>query len=242
MTFTSPIIYLAVFAPSVAALICARWQGAHALRDLLSRLLRWRINPIWLAAAILLPLCLGVAPRWLAAAASGEPPPLASLLAPAGLAGLAAATLADPGPLGEELGWRGFALPRLLQRMNGVQAALLLGAIWALWHVPAFFIAGMPQSQIPFIPWLVCTLALSVLMAWVTNGAQGALAPAMLMHWGWNRFADLHGTAGWLTAALMLVAAIALCVATQFDLDRRHNPAPPATVARSKRPIPSVTS
>jgi membrane protease YdiL (CAAX protease family) len=80
----------------------------------------------------------------------------------------------DPGPLCEELGWRGFALPRLEQRWNGIFAALVLGAIWGVWHLPAFFIPGLPQSSFPLWTFMVSSMALSVLMAWVVNNAGGA--------------------------------------------------------------------
>ena len=56
--------------------------------------------------------------------------------------------LSDPGPVGEEFGWRGFALPRLLEMMTPRAASLVLGAIWAVWHLPAFFISGTPQTRL----------------------------------------------------------------------------------------------
>jgi uncharacterized protein len=56
----------------------------------------------------------------------------------------------DPGPIGEEFGWRGFALPRLLERHSALKSSLMLGLIHAIWHLPLFFIPGMPQKQLSF--------------------------------------------------------------------------------------------
>jgi membrane protease YdiL (CAAX protease family) len=221
MTFASPALYLAVFAPTIAALACAHIEGRPAFADLLSRLLRWRVSLIWYLAATIGIAALALAPRFLISSPEG----LLESVAPNVLL---AATLSDPGPIGEELGWRGFALPRLQERYNGLVAALILGAIWSLWHVPAFFLAGLPQSQIPFAPWLVSTMALAILMAWLTNRARGAILPAVLAHWAWNRSADLAGDAAWPTAILLATAATALVAQRGHDLDRAHNPGVPA--------------
>lgn len=228
MTFASPVLYLAVFAPTVAALICARLESRAAFADLIARLLRWRAEPIVYAIAVFGIAAAALVPRYAMALLAFTPPPnLLAMVAPAGLAGLALSTLADPGPLGEELGWRGYALPRLQQRFNGLTAALILGAVWALWHVPAFFLAGLPQSQMPFAPWAICTLSLAVLIAWITNRARGGVLPAVLMHWTWNHTADLAGAAAWPTAATMALAAVAVIACRGVDLGRGQNPGVP---------------
>lgn len=225
MTFASPILYLAVFAPSIAALISARLEGRTAWCDLLARLTRPPRGPLVYIVAVLGVAAIALLPRFAASAFTQAPlPDLSTTLAPASLA---LATLADPGPIGEELGWRGYALPRLQQSFNGLTAALILGGAWALWHVPAFFIAGLPQSQIPFLPWLVCTLALSVLIAWLTNRASGAVLPAILAHWVWNRCADLTGDAAWATALALVLATAAIITLRGTNLDATRNPGVP---------------
>lgn len=223
MSFASPALYLAVFAPTLAALICARLEGRAAFADLLIQLGRWRVHPICYAAAILGIALLALAPRYLTAFASGEA--LAIGIEAPSFAALWLATLADPGPLGEELGWRGYALPRLQVQFNGLTAALILGAVWAVWHVPAFFISGLPQSQIPFAPWAVCTIALSVIIAWITNRARGSVLPAILAHWTWNHTADLSSASTWQTAVALALGATALVWWRGLDLDRDLNPA-----------------
>lgn len=63
----------------------------------------------------------------------------------------------DPGPWGEETGWRGFALPRLLTRFPPSMAAIVLGVIWAIWHAPAFLVSGLRQSNYNFGWFLIST-------------------------------------------------------------------------------------
>jgi uncharacterized protein len=141
---------LGAIAPVVAAIVVTGLtQGKVGVRRLLGGLKRWRVGIWWYAAACLLVPLLTVAGIGLRAALG---------IAPAVPAGSAlAATLADSGwvrvvgtfplllfvecfgsPLLEEPGWRGFALPRVQRRMAAAWAALLVGAIWGLWHIPLF--------------------------------------------------------------------------------------------------------
>ncbi|MBS4537489.1 CPBP family intramembrane metalloprotease [Clostridium sp. D2Q-11] len=68
------------------------------------------------------------------------------------------------GPLGEEFGWRGFALNRLLDKYTPVTASILLGFIWTIWHIPLFFIEGSVQQDINFVGYMIFTIILSILI------------------------------------------------------------------------------
>src|SRR3546814_5546144 len=83
-------------------------------------------------------------------ATGAESPYLSSWLIALPAVLLAGHLFRDPGALGEELGWRGFALPRLLELMDARRASLLLGLVWAVWHLPAFFLSTLSQSQVNF--------------------------------------------------------------------------------------------
>lgn len=84
------------------------------------------------------------------------------------------------GPLFEEPGWRGFALPRLEAQMRPVTAGLFLGAIWAVWHLPMFFYPGW--TSLPFWNYFLILIPLSVFMTFGANIARfGVIAP-ILMH------------------------------------------------------------
>ena len=84
--------------------------------------------------------------------------------------------------LGEEPGWRGFALPRLIERLGPNLGTLILGIAWAFWHLPLFVIAGTPQYGIPFVPFLIMLTAWSMVITLVVMHAHGSAVAAMLFH------------------------------------------------------------
>jgi membrane protease YdiL (CAAX protease family) len=210
----------AVYAPSLAALAVAAFLGRPALRDLFGRLLRWRVGLPWYLAAIFGMAAICLAARFVCSGFTDAPlPALAPLASWPGLIGAAVLALAvDPGPLGEELGWRGFALPRLQARWNGLTSALVLGAIWGVWHLPAFLIPGLPQHEIPIWAFMVSIVSGSVLMTWVVNKASGSVLPAILMHWSLNLFIDLHPQAAPFTASVFALAALGVVLAVGPNL------------------------
>jgi membrane protease YdiL (CAAX protease family) len=95
------------------------------------------------------------------------------------------------GPLPEEIGWRGFALDRLQNRMSALNASLILGAVWAIWHVPLFWIPNTFQHEIGFgslRSWIFLSsmIPLSVLMTWVYNNTSRSTLSAVLIHFSGN--------------------------------------------------------
>jgi uncharacterized protein len=95
------------------------------------------------------------------------------------------------GPLGEELGWRGFALDRLQTKWNALTASLVLGIVWAAWHLPLFFIKGTPQHSIGlgtllFWLWNVQVISFSVLIIWIYNNTHRSILSAIFMHFMLN--------------------------------------------------------
>lgn len=108
----------------------------------------------------------------------------------AGHVGLAVAQfmpiLAINGPLGEEFGWRGYALYPLAAWIGWRWAGLIVGAVWGLWHLPLFFIPGTAQAQMPIVLFMASTLALSVLMARMAVNSAFSVLPALTFHWALN--------------------------------------------------------
>lgn len=94
------------------------------------------------------------------------------------------------GPLAEELGWRGYALDRLQARWSALVSSLILGVIWAFWHLPLFFVKGTTQAAMGLGPafWLFSfdVVLLSVLFSWVYNNTQRSTLSALLLHWAYN--------------------------------------------------------
>src|SRR5690606_11703585 len=83
--------------------------------------------------------------------------------------------LKDPGALGEELGWRGYALPRLLELTDARAASIILGVVWAVWHLPAFFLASLAQSSVNFGLFVINVTAFSVIMTWLFVNTRGSV-------------------------------------------------------------------
>ena len=80
----------------------------------------------------------------------------------------------------EEVGWRGFALPRLQRRLDAIWAALILGVLWALWHLPELI--SDPTGQRPPLQFVVWALALSVILSWLYNSTNGSLLIVIICH------------------------------------------------------------
>ena len=89
------------------------------------------------------------------------------------------------GPLSEEIGWRGYALERLQTRWNALTSSLIVGLVWALWHLPLFMMVGTSQYELglPFISFLAGIMANSVLYTWLYNNTKQSIWSAILLHW-----------------------------------------------------------
>jgi membrane protease YdiL (CAAX protease family) len=207
---TNPLFYAAVYAPSLSAVIVTAYaDGISGLRVLLGRLVRWRVGIHWYLIVLLGMPALIVGSAILSAWLSGESFHFSQGHRQLALYPVLLSLVLDPGPLGEELGWRGFALPRLLQRHSALTASIILGLIWGIWHLPAFFINGLPQNQLSLPAFLVGCVALSVLITWVYQHTQGSTLFAILIHWIFNTDFLPRGSLPAL-AAILTVAALVI--------------------------------
>lgn len=182
LTGHHPLFILAVYAPAIAAfLLVALRGGAAGWRRYAARLLLWRCPRGWYAWLLLgLPLVfLGGA---LLRGDLGAWP-----VAPAAWPQLAAALVLTLfiGPV-EEFGWRGLMLPLLQRRFAPIWAALMLGAIWGLWHLPAFLLAGTPQSAWSFTPFFAGAVAISVIVTPLFNASHGSIGLPAIFHFQLN--------------------------------------------------------
>lgn len=174
-----PLHYLAAFGPSISGFIMAAVTGGRTgVRHLLAR-----VVPTWTSMPWYVAVLLGFPAANLAAAWLLDPESLLRLPSWDRLIYLVPLTLVlDTGPLGEEFGWRGFALPRLLHRWQPLAAALILGVIWWAWHLPTFFIQALSQSQLSIPLFLVNSIALSILMTGLYLRTKGDLLLMILIH------------------------------------------------------------
>jgi membrane protease YdiL (CAAX protease family) len=236
VSVTNPLFILAVYAPSISAIVVTGLiDGRAGVTRLLGGFLRWRIGIRWyLAIFVGIPMLSAIA-MLLSAALARTPlnvdhwyqlfllgPTGHEIVNAAGVGGvwsvipaILGSFLADPGPLGEELGWRGFALPRLLKDRSALSAGVILGIIWGGWHLPAFLIGGTPQNNMFFPLFMVGAVALSVLMTWAFKGTSGSILVAVLIHWGFNTCSDMTRMPLALFSVGILVIAAALVVAIE---------------------------
>jgi membrane protease YdiL (CAAX protease family) len=228
------------WAPAIAALLAAALTGGRtAVRDLGARLVRWRVGWQWYLVLILGPAAFSLAVAgiyvlllggsWAAAA----PPSLRE--APLLLLPLLLVILTLTDGLGEELAWRGFALPRLLTRYNALVASLVLGVLWGLWHVPLVWTEGATMYQQPVWLFLMDVTAKSVLFTWVFLHTRGSVLLAMLLHAATNLFVVSPNltTSGDLTLLLLAAAAkwllvVVVIVVAGTSLVRNRRPEPEA--------------
>jgi hypothetical protein len=174
-----PLYYIAAFGPSIAGVaMAARDDGTAGVRRMFARLVPSRTSIPWYLAAIFgFPALNLIATRLLSPESFARIPEWDRLLL------LLPITLVkDTGPLGEEFGWRGFALPRMLARQRPLAAALLLGVIWWAWHLPTFFISTFSQHELSIPLFFINVLALSVIMTWLYRQARGDLLLTILVH------------------------------------------------------------
>jgi membrane protease YdiL (CAAX protease family) len=180
--------------PTLAAfLMTALTQGRAGILQLLRRYVLWRVGLRWYLLVFLrVPALLLIAVLPLPGAPYALRLPALSFW-PTYLL-LYLLFLVFEGPLGEEPGWRGFALPRLQQRSGPLLGTFLLGLLWGLWHLPLFFIPGTDHYAItvvgtgfighlvPLCVFVIWTIALSIIISWVFNNTRGSLLLAMLLH------------------------------------------------------------
>jgi membrane protease YdiL (CAAX protease family) len=220
------LIYLpGVFAPAIVALVMtARARGRAGLRALLDGLRRWKVNVGWYTFAVV----YLAAAKLLAATAHRVVCGIWPLFGIEPWYVLLVAVLfSTPSQAGEEIGWRGYALPRLASRMGLAAASVVLGVVWAAWHLPFFYLAGTEKSGRAFLPYLLSTTAFSVAMAALFWRTRGSLLLTMLMHAAINNTKDIvPSTAArpgepllwgstpiaWLTIAVLWAGALGLLV------------------------------
>ena len=166
--------------PLVAALIVISVvDGRPGLRELKSRMLRWRVGARWYGAAILIPLGVALAAGGMNVALGASDGAFGRLELSA-LVLMFALRLVVPvfAPVGEEPGWRGYALPHLQRRHSPVVATLILGVVVAVWHVPLVFLAEEHFSPI----FLVATVAVTFFYTWIFNHTRGSVFMTIVAH------------------------------------------------------------
>jgi len=217
-----PLLLLGSFAPSLVAVwLTARAEGRAGAVALLGRLWKWRVGLRWYVFALGYMATVKIGVALVHRVATGGWPRFGheawyTILAAIAFAGIIG------GPLGEEVGWRGYALPRLADRFGIGAGSVVLGVLWACWHLPVFFISGLEQFGQSIPVYLIQVTALSVAFAWLYRNTQGSLLLAVLLHSAINQTKDIvpsivvgatnpwalsPSVVAWLTVTLLWIAA-----------------------------------
>jgi membrane protease YdiL (CAAX protease family) len=239
---------LGAYGPSVAAIIVAQHEGGgEGRRSLLRMLSVWRAGWAWWAVAVL-----------------GFPAMLLAAVALYGMTGgvvgefaagswyltipVVMLTALPFGPLGEELGWRGYALPKLQERHNALVSSLIIGALWAFWHLPVFWAPGAalapgtPVGPVSVGSYWLSVTGTAILFTWLFNNTRGSVLLAIILHLSVNAsgriifpmFPDLgsDGTAAvtmWSNVVKWAVVILVVAVFGWRRLSRASDPSRPAT-------------
>lgn len=237
LPFQGPAGFLAtVLGPGLSAFaMTALLRGREGVLQLLRRLVRWRVAPRWYLLAVV------AWPALVVAAVLAVPGALDAARVPdvgfvPAFLGVYLVILVFGGPLGEEPGWRGFALPGLQQRLGPLAGALVLGSLHAAWHLPLYLLVpgynGAPPdavgTAVAFVVFALGVTAGSVVVTWLFNNTRGSLLIAMLHHAtgnsvgvvlaavlpGWNAMPAF----GVIRPVLSVAFALVLVVATRGQL------------------------
>jgi membrane protease YdiL (CAAX protease family) len=215
---SAPLLHFGVlFAAFITAGIAG---GRSAIRDLIAAIIRWRVKPRWYVFALGVPVAAIVATAGVAlgmGATLESLPRLAEglLLLPVALV----TTTLFAGPLSEEPGWRGIALPRMARHLGSLGASLVLGGIWAAWHLP--LLVSDPSNQREPIPFALAVISASVVLTWVYASSGRSLFLAILFHGMFNSMAAAvlpafaaadRVTLWWAFASVWVVIGIAFAV------------------------------
>lgn len=177
------LIYIGSFGPPISAAVVT-WLQGESVRAWARQIGRWRVGWVWWIAAVGVPLAIVIVTTGILVAIGG-PVDLAGFSAsPVLIAVIFVFGLTVSGGLNEEPGWRGFAQPHLNERYDALTASLIIGFVWAVWHLPYFLIPITPHSGFTFvnqIGWFLGILLLSIILGWAYNNT-GSVLIVMVLH------------------------------------------------------------
>jgi uncharacterized protein len=257
-----PAVLIGTFGPVVGAVVVTAQEGGRAgLRSLLGRIARWRVAPVWYGVALLGPILLYLAAMALHVLLGGQPPDLSALIEAIPLVMVLSVYFFVVVALGEEVGWRGYALPALQARYGALLSSMILGVAWALWHLPLFFNPSVGSySDLSFVLWLAYLIPFTILITWVFNSTGGSVLMAMVIHAVMNASGETWKAipeysirpasaieAAAETGHVYLMLTIVLWAATivvvlvygPLNLSRKARQVPPAASAEPREPATS---
>lgn len=238
--FRTALFLPGTFAPAVVALwLTDRAEGSAGRRVLIERALKWQVPGRWYLFAVLyiagIKLVAAVVHRVITGAwtplLEQNPWPLFIL----------ATLISTPFQAGEELGWRGYALPRMAARLGLSGAAILLGILWAAWHLPLFFLPVTDLTDLSFPLYLLTVTPISIAMAWLYARSGQSLLVVMLLHAAANNTPHFvppptaESVFAWNAALIQLLTMLLLWIGAGYFLVRMRK-------VRLHEPVPTPVS
>jgi uncharacterized protein len=232
------------YGPFIAVfVVLALTRGWAGVRDLLASMARWRVGLRRYAVALLVPVAITLVAIYLTALFGGPSPTAKDFAGWYALPLIFLSTTLINGPFTEEPGWRGFLLPRLQSRYEPLAASLIVGVIWAIWHLP--LLLSDPSDQRPPIQFIAMVLAQSVVFAWVYNTTRGSVLLVILMHGSANTIAKFlgpillgsaaYGVFWWLLAGLWWIVALLVIAVIGMARERAPSMETPAIATSAAR-------
>jgi membrane protease YdiL (CAAX protease family) len=230
-------VQLVAFSASLAGIVLAAIEGRKGgVRELLGRVLIWRVGLRWWAFALLFPVIPAVGALYLTHLFGGPAVDWSGLKPLSGIVP-SIIILTILAGMGEEFGWRGFALPRLQARHNALVSSLIVGLIWGIWHIPLYLTPGTIQHEWvldagflpPVLGYTVFCIAWAIQYTWVFNNTKGSVLLAAVIHGSvnaWNGYIDVYrgNFAGILvyTALMWVISIVIVLLAGRANLSRKN--------------------
>jgi membrane protease YdiL (CAAX protease family) len=219
--FAAALFLLGTFAPGLIALaFTEKIEGRSTTRVLFGRVFKWDVGIRWYMFAIAYLAVVKMTAALLHRVFTGVWPTFGS---EAWYVMAGAVLISTWAQAGEEIGWRGYAVPRLSDHFGLASASIIVGVIWASWHIPIFFFREADVYGQSFPLYLLEVTAISVTMAWLYWRTGGSLLLVMILHAAVNNTKDIVPSAqpgatnsltldaslvGWLTVALLWIGAV----------------------------------
>ena len=168
-------IIIGRFGPTISGLLLtATFEGREGIQDIIDRLFVWRLDYKWYIFTFLGTAIVVLTGIWMSTIFEDFNPVFNDpgeiyLIIPVFLYVLFLSVL------GEETGWRGYALPKLQNKTSALNSSLIIGVIWSLWHLPLFWLEGDFHRDIPLILFLIQSIALSIIFTWLYNNTRSLL-------------------------------------------------------------------
>jgi uncharacterized protein len=215
-----PTHYPLLLGPAIAAVVVTAWtMGRPGVRELLARIVRWRVPLRWWLAAVSPSMFLGLALIVMVAAGKALPSVADfgqfSGTPSIGLVGVL--LLIFLGAIGEETGWRGYALPQLQRRFSPLTSSLIIAALWFGWHLPQFFLiaAYRDSSPVQYVGMFLGLACGAVILTWLYNWSGGSILLVAVWHGLYNFISGTQAATGMLAAVvstLVMIQGVVLIV------------------------------